>query len=307
MKKQVGVLNVALPWSLGLLALLSGLMLGCGASADGEERGELIVALTSDMPVPDDITDVQMEVFGSRSADFDTLTWSGPVDFREEPGEIPLPATLALVSGTDPSRPVKVMVRAYQEIAGERYLRLRADRVTTAPKLGKAVLQIPMEWLCTASAQDVSDVDTLCPDGQTCIAGVCESNVVNLADLPSYDDWVGAQPAGSCFDAKGCFENVNLYSIVNSTSCLMDYPNTDVGVNFAMVLSDKSAGVCNDSGKCWVVLDYGTQTGWRESPTSGRVVQLPRRVCELHTLGKLQGVAVTTSCPTKTPSIGLCR
>jgi hypothetical protein len=81
----------------------------------------------------------------------------------------------------------------------------------------------------------------------------------------------------------------------------MSEPSGGSGVNVALVLPPGGAGICDDH-TCLVPLDQASD-GWSDLG-NGRL-QLPTAVCSLKT-GTIEGVAVTTSCATKTPPTPTC-
>jgi hypothetical protein len=291
-----------------LTAATVALLASCGSSSDDPARGQLIVMVTSDMPVPKDITSIELKVFATRDAQFDTLQYDGAL----ETDKLQLPASLALVAGADVSKPVKVRVEAWQGSPPNRRLRVVQERVTTPPASGNFVLEMPLQWLCDGRATVVppDNIDIGCQEGFTCFAGVCESNFVDPATLPEYggDYDLRQHDADGCFDAVECFSGSSLVGFVDLSSCTIDYPDAmavEQGVNVAIGLKPNSDGFCS-SERCYIVLDFGSVTGWNRVD---KKIQLPKHICTSIGEGNadIAGVAVSTTCKTKTPSWDLCQ
>jgi uncharacterized delta-60 repeat protein len=273
-------------------------------------RGQLIVAITSDMPLPKDINLIKIEV-----------TVQGQRYYYDEhrvgPDELRLPATLGIIEGTKGNLPVTITVGAFQD----RTLRLVRQAVTSVPPDRAALLVLTLEWLCDGFGEEVpssdglsSRLETGCPDGQTCIGGACESNFVDPSSLPDYDPALvfggadGPGPDGMCFDALACFEtglSVLPRWDANASTCRIDRPSGD-RVNVALELPGGGDGICK-SERCLIVLDGLVQHGFQPAGSGAEdQLALPARACRLIEEGIVSGVLVSTDCPTKTTSVPLC-
>lgn len=268
-----------------------------------------MVAVATDMSVPDDIDTMRIEV-----------TTNGvtrhSIDYQIGAGNLLLPGTLALVAG-EQTDPVTIRVAGQRE-RGWQTLR---TAVTDLPRDSRiATLHMPIQWLCTGddsvdpdSVND-DDPESSCDDGDTCIAGACVSEEVDLEDLPEFDaDEVfgggsgGGDGDGACFDTLGCFAEGR-----GVTSAEFDIEECEISgvdldsLNVAMLTARGSGGICpedDESAPCLVPMDRDAQTGWR---SRGDRVALPSAVCRRIAEGRLISLALTHSCPSKTRSNPTC-
>jgi hypothetical protein len=254
----------------------------------------------------------------SPSKDFDTValvvTANGGVLYNQElavPGVLKLPATIGVVEGSSATEPVTITVLGRR--SGQ--LVVLNQVITTVPDSRLATLRMPLQWLCIGQAidgqsadpsQDDSTATSSCSGNeQSCVAGTCTSEVVDSTKLPDYDPTqvfggaTGPGTGGECFDTLGCF-STGYVEPFDATDCTMAEPSGS-GVNVALVLPPGGAGICDDH-TCLVPLDQASD-GWSDLG-NGRL-QLPPAVCTLKS-GTIQGVAVTTSCATKTPTTPTC-
>lgn len=297
-----------------LLCLVFVSLLNWGCSEDTPPRGELIVALSSDMPLPKDIGRLTIEV-----------TVQGQRHYYNEhdlgENKLELPATLAIIEGTQANVPVTVTVAAWQTFSDRPpKLRLVRQAVTTMPSRRSVLLTLVLEWLCDGFGEVLPDPSGLtprfstgCAEGETCIAGACESNFVDPSSLPDYDPALvfgggnGPGSSGMCFDTSACMDGalevVPRWDAAAST-CRIDRPDGD-RVNVALVLPGGGDGICGTT-RCLIVLDGFEARGFQPVSDGNAQLELPDRACALFTDGIITGVAVSTACPTKTTSVPLC-
>lgn len=281
--------------ALAAAMVAAGLGVSC---ADTKEpaKGQLMVALQTDMTLPKDVDSVRVEVLSFGSVQFANTYQVGQ-------GALLIPATLALIAGEDPARPVTIRVIALQQGKA----RMLREVVTTVPADRIASLRVPIQWLCDGSAVETSpgQYGSSCPEGQTCIGGRCAAQQVEAQSLPTFDPaqiFGGGTGSGdgACFDTEGCFGGASLVP-VDLLDCSVQQPPGDLR-NVALVTRDRQDGIC-DAKRCYVPLDRDDEVGFREA--NGRLL-LPSRVCELINAGKLEGVTVSTTCPTKTGALPPC-
>ncbi len=292
----------------GLALLLLSLLGACGvAGCSAETKGGLMLAVQTDMKVPEDIDFIEIEVRSLGRTQYQDRFRLGPKDLR-------LPATLAVISGSNPSNPVTIRLVSRQGGEQGRVRTLR-EVVTTAPSDRVATLNLPIQWLCDGQAEEVKDaegthIDSTCPDAETCVSGRCVSQKLDSSSLPDFTPEQvfggGEGPNdGRCFDTLGCFAN-GAVAEVEQTSCTILRPEGTT-VNVGLLLPAGSDGICGTEA-CIVPLDadLGTspiQTGWREQ--QGRIV-LPQAVCDKLATGEIIDVAVETRCPTKNAGLPTC-
>jgi hypothetical protein len=179
---------------LALMGLvLSTLLALPGCSGKTESTGGLMVIVTSDMPVPKDIDTVRIEIVRGS----DNLY---KVDFPlgTDPSDHQLPATLAVIAGSDPTEVVTIRVMG---LLGPRARTLR-EAITTIPTDRVAALRMPIEFFCDGQVKQTADnIDTTCPKDQTCSEGVCVDAHVDSSTLPGYTPGDELRDAGPS-DAK---------------------------------------------------------------------------------------------------------
>jgi hypothetical protein len=287
---------------LGLLCTTASL--SC-STAKTQAPGEVVVVVTSDMVVPEDI---------------DTLTWSVTIGDAGTPfkdgsyplqGSQQLPATLAIVSGHDTPGAVRIQLEGLRK--GTPRVHREAD-LSTVPDDGKVrQLVMPLNWLCTHDANP----SLSCEAGQTCQAGACVSSAIDASSLVAY-----SAPDSACFDVHDCFPASLSRSpppnpndpIATVTCSISTEEGMGVGtdVNVALIVNTSQIGnygACGTEGFCLIPLSRGAPEGWTPLTDDGGapLIGLPPAVCsdlENTVIGVL--VAPTTSCPQKTLESPTC-
>ncbi|WP_433933939.1 hypothetical protein AB3662_05820 [Sorangium cellulosum] len=277
--------------SLGSTAALAVASAGCTAPA----MGELMVAVQTDMAVPKDLDHVEMEV----------LSDGNPVilnDLKElGPNRFQLPGTRGLTVSEDPSREIRIRVRA---LLGKR-IRVEHTVLTTVPEDRVATLWVPLHFLCSMDAEGGEarepDLAGACPDDPACAAAACGERRVSAASLPDYAEQDVLHHA--CFDAAKCFQRVSPLEDgdLDAEDCTIAARDGDVNI----AIATEGDGACGAAG-CFVPLDAESDFGWRRRD-DGRIA-LPKALCSPGRLARLGVVVspVTPSCPPKQIAQPLC-
>jgi hypothetical protein len=285
-------------------------LLGCFSACTEETKtvtkGELILALQTDMELPKDVDKVRIRV-----ASYGSTVFSN--DYQVGPTELKIPATLGLLANPDrPSAPVTIQVIGFQQGRP----RVMRETVTTIPAERIATLRVPIEWLCDDSARmQNGEVESACPLEQTCMAGTCMASAVDSDDLPDFrpaDIFGGGDGSGNgtCFDVAQCFASAATLS-VDTGSCRATLPSDEPNLNIALKLPGTGDGICS-GGVCLVPLDGGEGGQWSRlgagagTDQGGVSVQLPQGVCERLQAGKIQAVIASKQCVTKTVRVPPC-
>lgn len=287
-----------------MVVLSAGLGIAVLVACERETRpqGELILALQTDLKLPDDVSRVALQVKLDG-----VVKYSNAYDVG--PGGVKIPATLSLVDRENAASTVSIRLVALQ-VDKPRVLR---DVVTTVPPNRKALLRLPIQWLCVdaaslkeqprLTADDSPDlVTTSCPTlSQTCIAGACADVNVDSSKLPDFDDgevFGGGtkEGGGTCFDVAGCFASAG--PITLDASCTFPLPGDPGELNVAVRLPPSSDGVCGPTG-CFVVLDSGSASGFR---VEGGRVRIPESICARNLEVVISGACAAKT--EKTPSCG---
>jgi hypothetical protein len=252
---------------LGLAAV------GCSAT----KKGEVILALQTDMSLPDDITRVKIEVKSNGKSLHDHTYIVDP----DAAGAEKIPATLAIVAGEEDNQPIELKVIALRP-GGTSGTGLQPrtlnKTVTTIPTERIAMLNVPMQWLCTGEVDEVDEgeYESLCePDADgndtSCVAGACKKTKVSSSKLPDFDKKAvfggsdGTGSGGTCFPTEACFDAG--VTLEPDADCVVTYlPESDEIINFAVLAKD--GGICRETGTdqkvCYVALDKSEESGWYE-------------------------------------------
>jgi hypothetical protein len=269
--------------------------------------GQLVVVLDTDVALPDQIDTIELivSVPGTTLLDTPLMVGSG-TDAQ------PIPATLTLVAGPDPTVPATIQVIGLKNGVA----RTLRQVVTTVPTDHSAMLRMPVQWLCDGTANPVADGDggvayqSTCGPGATCQAGSCVAASVQSSNLRTYQPELvfggGAPPTatgqttGTCFDTISCLLSGAVE--VPDDQCTADMPADTANVNVGLRVAGD--GICDTTGAtCFVPLDGASVEGWTEQ--NGRIA-LPPAVCTKLRTGLIAGVVVSTSCPTKTDAVPPC-
>jgi hypothetical protein len=284
--------------------LLAGGIACCAKTAAAPH--ELILAIDTDLEPGVDFDAFQIEINSSG----DTYVKQFK-EFGQPKQPVHFPTTLAILGNGDPSTILHIRISAgvggTDETKVGRPLILR-EIATTVPAEGVSLLRVHLEWLCIGSARALGDkyVEGTCPEGSACIAGECVDWAIDSSKLPAYDEHQvfgggSAKGEGACFDTVKCFEEAAA-ATVDVGACTIAKPSGGAGVNVAIVTAPGQGGICS-RGTCLVPLDSATPAGFVDA---GDRLQLPKPLCKKLADGVASGVAVTTSCATKTIDVPTC-
>ncbi|MGK3992651.1 hypothetical protein [Sorangium sp. So ce1024] len=267
------------------MALAVGLIALNGCSSPGE----LMIAVHTDLSVPEDIDTIKIEVFRGKDPRFQN-------EFRS----FQLPLTLGLVA-EEPGVEVTIKASAW---AGPTP-RIVREAVTTIPEERVALLHLPLHFLCDGSARDtigpfgeIVAENARCGGGETCVAGACAPSKVDSASLGDYapEDVFGGRSGlggSSCFDVTGCFAGNFEVAELDGSDCSFSVQKPGE-VNVALKTSPKSElrGICRTSdgeSNCFVALDARSEAGFQHDEEQGRVA-LPPEVCTRKAAGTVLDV-----------------
>lgn len=289
------------------LALLGAVLLfhaGCGRQ---ERKGELMVSVTSQMPVPKDIQYVSIEVrFQGRRQFYRSFKVE-----QDQPAGLQLPASLAVIEGSKRTEPVGIRIGAWDR---NKVLRVVREVTTTVPAQRIALLPVELEWFCYGQVDEVKfddvemqddvSVSSSCTQGETCVAGSCVSDVIDSSTLPDFlqKELEPGNDAGACFDVGTCFATAPRVFVLNDATCEIDRLEGGTGVNVALELPPGSPGFCT-SARCLVPLSGYSEQGWTQV---GSRLRLHPSACQLIQQGTVRGVVASIACPTKTISVASC-
>src|ERR1017187_4448228 len=208
-----------------ILGRLWPLVFASCSTAKTRVPGEVVVLVTSDMAVPEDI---------------DTLTWSVTVVGDEAPFKLdsvdlkgkPLPQTLAIVSDHAATGSVRIALDASR--AGTP--RVHREALVTLPSDSEVKrLTMPLDWLCTRDANP----SLACGAGQTCVAGRCVPSAAEIVPYTPPD-------AGACFNVGTCFAQVIGVFVANDDpvtgKCVVPNQSFPPDVNVALEVATSQTG-----------------------------------------------------------------
>ncbi len=267
---------------------------------------QLVVVLQTDLSLPKDISSVRIQVLAEGESKFDH-TYSGfGVDLTQK-----LPGTLVIDAPDKPDQSIDIRIGAFAGDPDTVPPRIVRQAVTTIPDGKTVTLQMPIQFLCDGRAALLGqDLDSGCPDGTTCLAGVCEDNKVDGSKLPVYEE-SKVFGDGECFDTSSCFDS-GAEAEVDLASCTIA-GGDDVNV----ALETEGDGICGAVG-CFVALDANADLAASGQKTvslgytvlDGGKIQLPKGVCQQLQTGKIVRVVTTAtgtgSCAKKQPSLPTC-
>lgn len=284
-----------------LLALTcAGVFAASCSSDDVKPRGQLMLAITTDLAIDKDMNQVHIEVTDQNGLVVD----SSDRDIIPT-GDDALPGTLALVPPNSGGQVVHVVVSAKKN--GKPVPRVVREAIAKVPTDRVAMLRMPLHFLC-------ADLPDSCEENFTCKAGKCVTAEVDSNLLPEYAEnavFGGGDARGTgsyCLDAQACFEKTQILA-PRTSDCSVPLPQgADLAkLNVALVLPPMTDGHCvaDDSGtpqagNCLMPLDSDADEGF---VVSGNRIQLPPAACQRPSV---MGISVTTACRTKDLSIPIC-
>ncbi len=308
-------LTRTLAWGATVLAVAAAPGFACG-----EEKGGLMLAVTTDMLAPKDVNVVSVSIQVGPQIKYNFIGRVTPE------GEVLLPATLAIVEPEDPNATIRVRVIAFKDTKP----RVLRDITTTSPRAGRiALLRMPLSFINDGSATGAlpeanlpprlqslgprsvrpladpfnpygAEVVSMCTDpDQTMIDGECASSFVDSSALPDYvDELVFPRGEGArCFTPRACMQGWR-EATVDLDTCTA--PKGGDVANVALVTNE--TGDCDESGRCFVPIDKADD-GWRDE---GDRVGLAKGVCKKLREGARLGFVGTGACAVKTPSVPVC-
>jgi hypothetical protein len=294
------------------LTLSTGLMLA--ASCSNEEikpRGELMVAVSTDLSIVEDMNQVGLEVFDEQGRTLDKRD----LDILPA-GDFGMPGTIALIPPDAGGQRLRVRVSAKSASGNDATTSIVREAIVRVPTDRIALLRMPLYWLCKDQVKpDGQAYSSSCDPNQTCKEGVCVPADVAANDMPDYSAALvfGGGNAhgdgGYCLDVDTCFGKTDVLPKPSDTDCSVPLPKgTDPdSLNVALVLPPNTDGHCLDDpiagprqGNCYIPLDQDPAEGY--AITDGRIV-LPPQACVRQSV---VGISISTVCRKKDLSVPIC-
>jgi hypothetical protein len=272
----------SLPRRPALRWLALGALVFAACAPKDKPRGELMIAISTDVAIPKDMNQVVVEVLNDNGTQQSFTYRILPEDLGK-----PMPGTLALVPPNAGGQRVRVRLIAERDsgtggpptprVVREATVNVPTDRILTLP--------MPLRWLCdehylmTPEGGYQSD----CAPDETCAAGKCVSAVHDSLKLLGYDQrtiFGGGDEngvGGQCLDVPACF--ATSIGVTPDEGCTLAIPDgADVSQLNVAMLPASGDGECSpgDNPRCFVPLDHDADEGWAIS--NGRIA-LPEAVC----------------------------
>jgi hypothetical protein len=245
------------------------------------------------------------------------LVWSVTLDGAADPyttGRFPLsnardlPATLAISAGPTTTAPVTVRIEGYKDNGDGNAPRVTREARVVVPADRIARLDMPLSWLCTTA-----NLESSCPERQTCVAGKCVASNREASSLPDYAPSTPAQ----CRPMSSCFENIVPVALSSDRSmgCTITGSSplgSDGDVSIVLEVDNEKVGnygYCGAFGKCFVPLHRNdSPEGWQVVPAETPTVRLPDGVCDAVGRGVFRVVVLppTAACPPDRGNFSLC-
>ncbi len=279
---------------------------GCRDKA--EPVGQLVLAISTDMKIDDDLDSV--DVLVERE---DGESYSESVSLYPAAGGVFTPGTYVIAAGKKKGEAVRVSLVARKS----RDMRVVRELVTALPKRRTAVVPMPLQWLCEGEVfqADEGHPRSLCNaeasrEDETCGLGACVDAAVDVTTLEDFDEdsyfngYRSTQDAarnGACFDVLRCFEGAERVTLERD-DCTFERPSGMKHPNIGLVV--EGDGFCNPvTGVCVIPLDESKDHGWIQV---GETIRLPEAVCTRLENGRVLGVVVTDECATKGTYTPIC-
>jgi hypothetical protein len=260
---------------------LSALLLLCLAAGCAPQNPTAVtVSVSSEVAVPEEVNELSLEVISGGEQKFSDVYAIGNLQ-----GQTALPGTITVYphEGADPGGQLTVTVQARLR-GGENRLVRRATMSFAESK--QKLLRMPLRFACL-------DFPTVCRANETCKAGACVPDTVDLAAQPDIDQ---AASAAGCFDRAACVPAARTIDITAAFQASGDAERCTVSLD-ALAARAPSAEVAdevrrgerlnlgfvwaaNRSGK-WTAVDHDAEEGWEFADASRQTIRLAPGLCQV--------------------------
>jgi hypothetical protein len=241
----------------------------------------ITVAVSSEVAVPEEVNELDIEVSSGGERRFADVYSIG-----KKQGDTALPGSITIYphEDTDPAAPITVTVRARLR-GGEN--RLVRQATMSFVEARQKLLRMPLRFACL-------DFPTTCRSGETCRAGACVPDAVDLSTLPEADA-AGASPV-ACFDRAACVpaaETLEITEVFRASSdparCTVSLADLAAAAPSPEVADEVRRGerlnlgfvwAANQSGK-WTAVDHDADEGWEFTDASRRSIRLAPGLCQV--------------------------
>src|SRR5882724_5148248 len=237
-----------------------GVLVGCAPAA--KPRGQLMIAVATDMSIPKNMDQVVVEVLDEQGN-------KQNFDYPVKPSDLgkPMPGTLAIVPPNSGGQTVRVRLIAELDMSpAPPTVRVVREAVVKVPTDRTALLPMPLHWLCDGHYKENDDgtYQSDCADDmQTCVAGQCVDAVIATETLKDYKPQLvfgGGDDQGNggrCIDIPTCF-STSAAAVPDGDCTLPLSDSADMSsFNVALELAAGSDGECTmgAGSRCFLPLD----------------------------------------------------
>ncbi len=277
------------------------LVLGCNDTP--KPKGELMLAVSTDMSIDRDLDRVDVVVERENGKVF-----TDSIDLYPKAGGLFTPGTYAVVAGDREGESVKVTLVARRG-SNTRVVR---ELSTTIPRERVGLVPMPVQWLCDGEVTE-NGKQSSCFDSsgkKTCNLGRCADNSVDESAIQEYQakeiyggyaSSLEAARHGACFDVVRCFDGAKPV-VVDLDSCTFARPEGTKALNVGLVV--KEDGHCHPlTGQCTIPLDSSKAFGWSSVDNT---VEVPAGACDRLRDGRVFAIVATGACDTKQITTPVC-
>jgi hypothetical protein len=268
-----------------LLAL--GLLAPAVPSCKDNPPTAIVLAISTEASIPKEIDSISLEVGRDSTT---TFARSYAVDPATGQAHIPGSLTFSLHPDEDASVPIRITMKANQK--GQQ-VSLRSATMSFIEGKSK-LLRMELRFSCL-------DFPQACADGETCLGGKCQRDLVDSSKLPDAPDETQKifpnTSEGGCFDARDEKCAAGLTEIPDRAAflkadCVLDVGNT---ADFARLNVFALWSAQSDQGHP-LVLDSDPLEGWTLAPNSTSAFQLAGGLCQQVASGQIRRVAFNFAC-----------
>ena len=270
--------------------LASGALLLASSCAD-RDATSVVVAVSSEVAVPEEVNELIIEVKSVKSERFNEtyrIVTSGELD--GDPRKTSLPGTITIKPIEEIDGPVTVTVKARLSNGENRFVRKAA---VSFIEQKQKLLRMPLRFACM-------DFPTVCREDETCKAGACVPATVDLEKEPEFEESQVFSRPEACFDRVACGDAAHTIPVAaafaqSGEDCSLSLEDLAAQVPADKTPEERSAmasdirkgkfnfgfvWAANKTGK-WTVVDQDAEEGWVFTDESRSRVRLSRGLCDV--------------------------
>lgn len=263
------------------------------AGCEDHKPTSVVVAVSSEVPVPEEVNELNIEVQSEGTQKFNKVYTIVTQGEATDPTRTRLPGTITLFPEDydDMGGRLTVTVKAKLSNGENRFVRKSTMSFVEAKQ---KLLRMPLRFACM-------DFPTVCRDDETCKAGACVPASVDLDQAPDYEEThVFSQP-GACFDRDSCGDaklTVPISDVfagaaegdctVSMEDLAKKVPQDKTPEEQQQLAADIRQGkinfgfvwAANKTGK-WTVVDQDPEEGWTFTDGSRSKARLSKGLCDV--------------------------